>query len=245
MRSSIKFIIFRFILVSLSLCFIFILTEFTLRLIPIKGISMASSIYDTELKLYKFTPNSRVIRTNIRNQQIIRNVNSEGFIDLEHSKIKQDGIYRIGFFGDSYVESIQVPIEKTFFRLIEDNLKDKKVESLAFGRSGHGPIHSYLKSKKYTKYYNIDMVVYVFCENDLGDQIEEIKQANTLPYVEINEGDLIFNDNLLSKEIQIRNGLLYTFYNKSIVIQTIYKRLKMLFKYGVKIFANKICPKVN
>ena len=79
-----------------------------------------------------------------------------------------------------------------------------KVETLAFGNSGHGTIHSYLKSKKYTDYFDLDMVIYVFVENDLGDQIEVIKNATSLPYVELKDNIVVINDYLLSNHIEKR-----------------------------------------
>ena len=54
---SIKFILFRIILITFALSIIFILTEFALRIIPIPGIEMGTGIYDPEMRLYKFTPN--------------------------------------------------------------------------------------------------------------------------------------------------------------------------------------------
>jgi hypothetical protein len=204
---------------------------------------MSANIYDPEMNLYKNTPNSRFIRTNIRNKRIVRSINAEGFLDQNHSIVKPDGVFRIGFFGDSYVEAIQVPLEKTFVRLIEDSLSGNGVETLAFGNSGHGTIHSYLKSKKYTDYFDLDMVIYIFVDNDLGDQIEVIKNSTTLPYVELKDNIVVINDKLLSNLIEKRRFTekfkKYGFYNNSILLQTINNRLKMLRKYGIKITTNE------
>ena len=240
---SIKPILFRVISVTLSLFIVFIIIEFILRIFPISGIKMGSTTYDPEIRLYKFTPNTNYIRTNIREERIVRKINSEGFMDREHSKIKQKGVYRIGFFGDSYVEAIQVPLEKTFFRLIEDSLSTSNIEILAFGKSGHGTIHSYLINKKYSEYYDLDMVVYVFCENDLGDQIESIKGSPSFPYVELFENRIEINDDLLSEYVKKRKIInwlkRYSFYKNSIVLQTINIRVKMLMQHGIKIFTNQ------
>tara|TARA_Y100001980_G_C14554084_1_gene340187 strand:- start:3388 stop:4398 length:1011 start_codon:yes stop_codon:yes gene_type:complete len=204
---------------------------------------MGTKTYDADLGFFKFTPNTKYLSTNIRNQKIKRNVNSEGFLDLEHSKAKNPGIYRIGFFGDSNVESIQVPLKKTFFRIISDKLSRLNIETIAFGLSGIGTIHSYILSDKYSDLFDLDMAVYVFCENDLGDQIEEIRGAATLPYANLNSGVVSINDDIISQDLNRRLFLhklrKYFFYDNSIVLQTTYNRLKLLKKYGVKLSVGK------
>ena len=70
-------------------------------------------MFDEDLNLYVYQPNSKAIVTNIRRERIIRHVNSFGFLDTDHKLVKEQGIYRIGFFGDSYVEAIQVLLNDT------------------------------------------------------------------------------------------------------------------------------------
>lgn len=229
-------ILFSSILISALVC------EMLLRVIPIPGIEMrCASEFDPDTNLYRYAPNSVILKWNVNNELIKRTVNAEGFVDRNHAVEKPAGIYRIGFFGDSYVEAIQMPLENTFFRIIEHRLKPFNVETLAFGVNGHGTLHSYLKSKKYADYFNLDMVVYVFCENDLGDQIRDIKSADTLPYAEVMNDQLIIDNTCSalyynkSRWRKFKN----LFYDNSILFQTIYKRLLLLKKYGLQILPNK------
>ena len=67
----IKQILFKIITPFISILITIIFLEFTLRSIPIQGFVMGAGIYDPELGLYKFKPNSKFIRTNIRNEKII------------------------------------------------------------------------------------------------------------------------------------------------------------------------------
>jgi hypothetical protein len=227
---------------SISICLV--ICELFLRFVPIPGIEMRSAIeFDSDVNLYTYAPNTRILKWNGRKELIKRKVNSKGYLDSEHVTEKPKNIYRIGFFGDSYVEASQVALENTFFKIIEKNLRDFKInaETLAFGTTGHGTIHSYLKSKKYTPYYNLDMVVYVFCENDLGDQIEEIKQADFLPYV-----NLIHDQLIIDYEATIKSRNKYSwgpvktfFYSNSILFQNISRRLTLIKRYGIKITVNK------
>ena len=111
-KSDIKNKASSLILVFTSIIFTIFIIEIFLRFVPIKGVEMGTYVYDENIKLYKFNSNSKFVKTNIRNEVIIRNVNSQGFLDINHKKEKSKDSYRIGFFGDSYVESLQVPLEK-------------------------------------------------------------------------------------------------------------------------------------
>ena len=119
-------------------------------------------MYYNDINLYVYQPTSKVVLTNIRGERIFRSVNSSGFLDLNRSPEKKDGVYRIGFFGDSYVESKQVLLNDTFYRIIENSINSKSIETLAFGNSGWGTFHSYLVSKKFSQYYDLDLIVYIF-----------------------------------------------------------------------------------
>src|SRR5205814_738948 len=71
-------------------------------------------------------------------------INSQGLRDREHTKQKPADTYRIAIIGDSFCEAMQVPLEQTFWHLLEARLKDcpalagKHVEALNFGVSNYG-----------------------------------------------------------------------------------------------------------
>jgi len=221
--------------------FVFIMAEVFLRMVPIPGVEMLSGVFDPEINLYKYTPNSKVIKINSRNERIIRKVNSHGYLDKNHSIKKPEEVFRIGFFGDSYVVSRQVFLEKTFFRLIETQLSDANIETMAFGRDGHGMLHAAMKSKKYSQDFNLDMVVYVFCENDIGDQIASIKQYPLMPYAELKNNNIFINDDLLRNHLKSQRRRVvdkfkkFLFYNNSILIQTVYRRVNLLRQHGISL----------
>jgi hypothetical protein len=108
---------------------------------------------------------------------VVREPNAEGFLDVEHALEKAPGIRRIGVFGDSYVEATQVPLEQVFHRRVEKKLGVERVEVLGFGMSGWGTLHSYLAFDQFAPRYGLDAAVYVFVENDLGDNALEIQGA--------------------------------------------------------------------
>jgi hypothetical protein len=229
-----------------------ILAEIALRLFPIPGIIFHNYYYDP-VTGGKYYPNSTVTFRGDDGVLIRRGVNSWGFVDVGHSFAKAPGTLRIGFFGDSYVEALQVSIEATFIRLIEDdldlrtselgNLKthDGKtinaVETLAFGISGRGALQSYLECTNWMKKLDLDYVVYVFVENDPADQIRQLKGPGLIPYP-IAAGDSFTVDD---SEIRAQaykaswwHRGMQRIKSNSLVVSTIEGRLKLLRSYGAK-----------
>jgi hypothetical protein len=104
-----------------------------------------------------------------------RAVNRDGFLDVEHAQHKTAGVRRVGFFGDSYVEAVQVRLEDTFFRRLPTQIAGQEVEALAFGISGWGTLHSLIAYRVMAPRYELDDVVYLFVMNDPGDNYYKVK----------------------------------------------------------------------
>jgi hypothetical protein len=114
--------------------------------------------------------------------------NADGFLDVPHELAKPAGTRRIGFFGDSYVESNQVPTEETFFRELPALLPAPPVEPLAFGLSGWGTLQAFRAYSVHARRYDVDLAVYVFVENDPGDNALELSKHRhdaEMPYAEL------------------------------------------------------------
>lgn len=160
-------LLLRLTAVIFSVLMMVLFIEAALRLVPqmLPTGHYGAGKFNEELQLN--VHGSNVIYNKVRFVQ--RTPNSDGFMDVEHSKTKTSGIYRIGFFGDSYVESIQLPLEETFFRRAEKLLGNDKAETFSLGISGWGTLHSYLAYGALADDRNLDAVVYVFVSNDVGD----------------------------------------------------------------------------
>jgi len=229
-----------------------ILAEIALRLFPIPGIIFHNFYYDP-VTGGKYYPNSTVTFRGDDGILIRRDVNSWGFVDSEHGMTAPPGTLRIGFFGDSYVEAMQVPLERTFFRLIEDdldlrtselaNLKthDGKsvnaVETIAFGMSGRGALQSYLECKNWMKKLNLDYVVYVFVENDPADQIQQLKGPGLVPYPIAAGDSFTVDDSAIRAESYKASWWhrgIQRIKSNSLVVSTIEGRLKLLKTYGAR-----------
>lgn len=231
-----KILSFRLLSVVLIFFIIIFIGEILLRLIPIPGIEFNTAKYD-QLTGVGYYPNSLVHYRNDRGEFVKRKVNSWGYLDIEHNKEKKHGSYRIGFFGDSYTEAKQVPIENVFFRIIEKELNEYDVETLSFGISGYGTLHSFLNSTRWSDFFDLDLIVYVFVENDLGDQISTIRREPNLPYA-ILDGDDFTVDNSFREKNKFKNTRFFRFMDyinaNSLLTSTLSQRLKLLLLYGIK-----------
>jgi hypothetical protein len=224
------------VLLLISVLAAFIIGEAALRLLDIPGIDFNHWKYD-DLVGAIYYPGSTLTYRNDRGAHLFREINSWGYPDVEHKMKKAEGTYRIGFFGDSYTESIQVDLENTFFRLIENQLRDRNIECLAFGLSGFGTVHAYLENHRSRPAFDIDLSIYVFCENDLANNIIEISKVSSFPSAVLtDEGFRI--DNSFRKYYQYKQALYFKAYDyltaHSLFFATLASRLKLLCRYGIK-----------
>ena len=67
-------------------------------------------------------------------------INADGLRDEEHARAPTRGVPRVLILGDSFVEGMQVPLEKTFARRLQAKLAEdgRRVEVVNAGFSGFG-----------------------------------------------------------------------------------------------------------
>ncbi len=141
------------------------------RLLPLGY--YGASRFDSELRMS--VHGSRAIYNKVR--FVVREPNAEGFMDVDHERTKSVGVVRVGFFGDSFVESVQVPFDQVFYRLLPHRIAGRPVEPFGFGISGWGTLHCLLAYEAKAAFYDLDVAIYVFVENDLGDNTILVKGA--------------------------------------------------------------------
>ena len=110
-------------------------------------------------------------------------INSEGLRDYEIPKEKPPNTKRIALVGDSFIEGIQVELEKTVAKQLESNLGKESFQVINFGVGGYGMDQKFLYIKEKVVVFNPDTIILFLSSNDLDD---------------------IKNNNLLTKE----NGIL-------------------------------------
>jgi len=205
------------------------------RINPPAGVYYGGSVPDQAIGV-RYRPSSTIVYTKAGGRVESR-VNRDGFLDADHAPDKPPGTVRVGFFGDSYVEGLQVSLEKRFFRLLPERIRGVPFEYFGFGMSGFGTVHSYLNERAWGRTYDLDAVVYVFVENDPGDNIARINKNPRRPFAFLTQEEPGFG---IDRSFEERNRLLETFpynvlrdvKNRSFALQILQHRLSLLPSAG-------------
>jgi hypothetical protein len=116
-------------------------------------------------------------------------INSQGLRDHDHTLAKPTGVYRIAILGDSFAEALQVPLEQTFWHLLETQLNDqgcvgdKTAEVINFGVGGYGTGQQLLTLRQQVWPYQPDLVLLAFfLGNDVQNNAFALEQNSEYPY---------------------------------------------------------------
>ena len=127
-------------------------------------------------------------------------INSDGLRDREHSKAKPADTVRIAVLGDSFSEAMHVPLEQTFWSLLERQLPEcnafpgKHVEVINFGVSGYGTTQELLTLRQKVWDYSPDLVVLAFTTyNDIYDNSRALSKTEEVPYFAYRNGELTYD----------------------------------------------------
>src|SRR5262245_36699508 len=130
-------------------------------------------------------------------------INGHGYRDRDRALGKPQGVYRIAALGDSYTEARQVPMDKTFTSLAEEEfnrshcLGERKVEVLNFGIGGFGTAQELLLLRERVWKFDPDLVVLQFyAGNDLfnNHRALNISAPDKAPYFLLKNGKLELDD---------------------------------------------------
>ncbi|HEX7724022.1 MAG TPA: SGNH/GDSL hydrolase family protein [Pyrinomonadaceae bacterium] len=128
-------------------------------------------------------------------------INSAGLRDREHSIAKPANTIRIALLGDSYCEGLQVPLEQTFWWLLQQKLEScdqfagKHIEIINFGVSGYGAGQELITLQRKVWQYSPDIVMLlVTTNNDISDNLRSLKKTDEIPYFYY-RGDELVVDN--------------------------------------------------
>lgn len=120
--------------------------------------------------------------------------NSLGFRDKEWQISKPPGVFRVVVLGDSFMAGLQVPFKNLFTARLEAKLNavssKKRFEVLNFGMPEMGTVQEYETLKHYAISYHPDLVILaVFLQNDIRNNMPELDNYNYKPYYRLNEAD--------------------------------------------------------
>jgi hypothetical protein len=135
-----------------------------------------------EFNYYGFDPNTETHYVNKFHW------NSEGYFDHDYSYNRSEGVYRVVVIGDSYVEAAQVPLSRSFHKLVEAELNSAiaasnihhKIEVIALGSSGAGQTDHFKVLRERAIRYNPNIVAVALCSNDFCDDDPKLKQELVL-----------------------------------------------------------------
>jgi len=125
-------------------------------------------------------------------------INSDGQRDREHTKTKPPDTVRIAVLGDSFTEAMQVPMEQTFWSLLERKLEEchafpgRHVEVMNFGVSGYGTAQELITLRQKVWDYSPDIVMLAFTTyNDVYDNSRALSKTQDVPYFTYRNGELV------------------------------------------------------
>ena len=129
-------------------------------------------------------------------------INSHGFRDYKRTYEKPLNTFRILVLGDSYVEALQVPLDKSFPAILEKTLNESspsvKFEVLNLGQSGFGTADEYMRYQNFGVKYNPDLVILAFLTgNDFQDNSKILSQQLGYYFIFDKERNLVLDDSRL------------------------------------------------
>lgn len=127
---------------------------------------------------YKPFPNKRVT---YRTEGFgISHYNLQGMQNAPINADKAAGVIRIGVFGDSYVEALQVNRSENFVSQLAHDLETtshKKVETLNFGVGNYSIAQDYLRYAELGKKFHLDVAILCFRERETDKLLPSTAKA--------------------------------------------------------------------
>ena len=153
---------------GLSLC------EASLRLFYPKYRHVAEHQFRREtMRIWARTPNSRDW-TNHPDTRVTHSFHHNNLALRQHRDFSEADLAaatNIGVFGDSYAENVRMPVQYSFTEPLDYllNQRGRRFNVLNFGVESYGPGQSLLHYEHFPFAKDLDHVLYVYCQNDLGN----------------------------------------------------------------------------
>lgn len=177
------------------------------------GVAYAGSFYENDLvRGWGLRPGAHGWGIGEAKQYV--RINSDGFHDRERSIQKPPGTLRIAVLGDSYVEAMNVPLEKAFPAVLQRQLaqckavRGKKIEVLNFGVSGYGTAQELLTLHEKVWKYAPDIILLAFYTgNDFFNNYRDLNpvEADQYPYF-VYRGNVLLLDNSFRDSWKMSEG---------------------------------------
>lgn len=162
-------------------------------------------------------------------------INSLGYRDVEHTREKPPGVFRIAVLGDSMTEARQVSIADTFCKQLEKRLSGRpefgnlKVEVLNFGIGGFGTDQELQTLRLHALDFSPDLVMLAFSPaNDVSGNfkplVSQVRSAVGAGYANVYKPFYQLRDGKLIVDNSFRNFGLYYLYRRFLLEAIHYSR---------------------
>ena len=132
-------------------------------------------------------------------------ISEAGLRDREHVQPKPPNTFRIAVLGDSMAEALQVPLEATFWSVLERQLGScvkmagKNIEVINFGVSGYGTAQELLTFQHRALAYSPDLTILAFyAGNDVRNNSRALEPNRLRPFFVLQDGKLIADRSFLT-----------------------------------------------
>lgn len=124
-------------------------------------------------------------------------INRDGLRDRDHALTKSEGTFRIAVLGDSYAEARSVPVESTFWAVLERAANrcalpgGRTVEVINFGVTDYGTAQELLTLRHHALKYDPDLVLLAFfAGNDVRNNSRALEPKKYRPFYTDEDGTL-------------------------------------------------------
>lgn len=169
-------------------------------------------------------------------------INADGFRDDDHEPVKPDGAFRVAVLGDSLTEAREVPLEDTYWKVMEALLSRCRglsgAEVLGFAVNGYGTAQQLLVlDDRVWKYAPDAVVLAFFTGNDVLNNSRALDRHPDRPFFVIRDGALVLDtSNLETFRFKVKKAwsdMKHGLYNRLRTLQVArqaYKRAKSAWK---------------
>ena len=130
-------------------------------------------------------------------------INSQGFNSLKDYSKLADNKISIAIIGDSFIEGLQVDVEKSIGRLLEEQMESIEVHE--YGRSGSNIVDYGLLYKKYIK-GKYDFVFVNLTDKDLIEKLPE-NMGKLESLTKMSFGRRVYENSYFIRYLNINHGL--------------------------------------
>ena len=166
-----KKILYTFLGILISICFTLLFLELVLNFFPVNE-GLRSQAVNEKDPIFKFEANREAIFSKHWNFDIKNKVrvNNYGFVN-NNDYYNTNKLPLLSIIGDSYVEALMVPFEKTISGLLQNEVSNKRVYS--FAASGAGLSQHLIWAKYAKEEFKSDYYIFVIIANDFMESLSK------------------------------------------------------------------------